>query len=201
MAIAPDSRRIVSGDVDGTVRLWDAYTGTEINRMPGPAGVITRVAFDRTGDVVASGSADGKIRLWDLTTGAVTPIDTGQPVTAFAMNPDGSLLAFAGIDGQITIRELSSGRSHRLKNDDNAIIFDLAFSPRAIGWRRAACPGLCAYGTLPAGKSGRPTPAGDCRNRSATSRRWRSDTRARFSVSRSVATADGSCPAAPSGRP
>ncbi|GAA4539378.1 hypothetical protein GCM10023161_18930 [Mycobacterium paraffinicum] len=130
VAIGPDSRQVVSGDVDGTVRLWDAYTGTEINRMPDSARVITRVAFNRSGDVVASGSADGKIRLWNLTTGAVRAIETGQPITAVAMGPDGNLLASAGIDGQITIWELSSGRPNRLENNDNSIISDLAFSPQ-----------------------------------------------------------------------
>ena len=131
VAIGPDSRQIASGSVDGTVRLWDAYTGTEIKRMPQTAGAITRVAFSRSGDLVASGSADGKIRLWDLTTGGVRAVDTGQPVTAVALHPDGNLLASAGINGQITIWELSSLRRNRLlENDDNAIVFDLAFNPQ-----------------------------------------------------------------------
>jgi WD40 repeat protein len=129
VAIGPDSRQLASGSVDGTVRIWDAYTGSEIKQMPDAAGAITRVAFSRTGDVVASGSSDGKIRLWDLNTDAVRRIETGQPVTVVAMNPDGSLLASAGIDGQITIWESSSGRPNRLENNDKAIIFDLAFSP------------------------------------------------------------------------
>jgi WD40 repeat protein len=131
VAISPDSRRIVSGGVDGTVQLWDTDTGMKITEMPTsqPAGVISRVAFNQAGDMVASGSADGKIRLWNLATGIVKPIDTGRPVTAIAMNRDGNRLASAGIDGQITIRELSSGRAIPLENRDHAIVFDVAFNP------------------------------------------------------------------------
>jgi WD40 repeat protein len=132
VAITPDGRQIVSGGVDGAVRLWDSYTGIENTKKmpePQPAGVITRVAFTPAGDVVVSGSADGKIRLWDLITNTVRVIDTGRPITAIAINRDGSRLASAGIDGQITIRELSSGRATPLENLDHAIVFDVAFNP------------------------------------------------------------------------
>jgi WD40 repeat protein len=131
VAISPDSHRIVSGGVDGTVQLWDSDTGIKITEMPTshPAGVISRVAFNQAGDIVASGSADGKIRLWNLTTGIVTPIDTGRPVTAIAMNRDGNRMASAGMDGQITIWELPSGRAIPLENRDHAMVFDVAFNP------------------------------------------------------------------------
>ena len=77
-------------------------------RCPRLQVLITRVAFNRTGDAVASGSADGKIRLWDLAADTVRTIETGRPVTAIAMSPAANLLASAGIDGQITIWDLSA---------------------------------------------------------------------------------------------
>ncbi len=131
VAMSLDGHQIASGDVNGTVRLWRSYTGAPISTMPGQAaGAISHVAFNqRTGEVF-SGSADGIIRMWDPTANTVTTIDTHQPVTALAVSPDGNLLAFGGIDGQITVRELSTGRLTSLENRDKAMVFDLAFSPR-----------------------------------------------------------------------
>ena len=130
VAMGRDGRDIASGDVAGTVRLWSAYTGAEIKTMPGQAtGVITHVAFNRQTDEVVSGSADGIIRVWNPAADTVGTIDTGRPVTALAVSPDGNLLAYGGIDGQITIRELSTGRQTTLENKDNAVVFDVAFNP------------------------------------------------------------------------
>lgn len=131
VAMSRDGRQIASGDVEGTVRLWSSYTGAEINTMPGQAaGAITHVAFNQVRDEIFSGSADGIIRVWDPIADTVRTIDTGRPVTALAVSPDGNLLASGGIDGQITVRELATGRSTPLENEDNAIVFDIAFSPR-----------------------------------------------------------------------
>jgi WD40 repeat protein len=99
--------------------------------MPEPAGVVTRVAFNWTGEELAFGSADGNVRLWDLTTDTVRTIEAGLPVTAIAMSPVANRLASARIDGQITIWDLSSPlpRATRLENKDHAIVFDLSFNP------------------------------------------------------------------------
>jgi hypothetical protein len=130
VALDRDGGQIASGYVDGTVRLWSSYTGAETSTMPGhAAGVITHLAFDQIRDEVVSGSADGIIRVWDPAANTVRTIDTERPVTALAVSPDGNLLASGGIDGQITIRELSTGRLTPLENKDKAIVFDLAFSP------------------------------------------------------------------------
>lgn len=133
VAMSRDGRQIASGDADGTVRLFSSYTGAEMNRMPGQAaGAISHVVFNPLREEIFSGSADGIIRVWDPNTDAVRTIDTERPVTALAVSPDGSLLASGGIDGQITIRELSTGRLTRItpvENKDIGIVFDVAFSP------------------------------------------------------------------------
>ena len=132
VAMGRDGGQIASGYVDGTVRLWSSYTGAEINTMPGKAaGVITHVAFNQITEEVVSGSADGIIRVWDPAANTVRTIDTERPVTALAVSPDGNLLASGGIDGQITIRELATGRPTPLENKDKAIVFDVAFSPHS----------------------------------------------------------------------
>ncbi|OBI56663.1 TIR domain-containing protein [Mycobacterium sp. E787] len=131
VATGPVGHQIASGGVDGTVRLWDSYTGAQTRSMPEPAGVVTRVAFNWTGEEVASASTDGNVRLWNLTTNTVRKIPTERPVTAIAMSPVADILASAGIDGQITLWDVSSStpRATTLENKDHAIVFDLSFNP------------------------------------------------------------------------
>ena len=50
MAFSPDSKRIVSGSSDKTLRLWDAETGTAIGKpLKGHTGEVWSVAFSPDG--------------------------------------------------------------------------------------------------------------------------------------------------------
>ena len=70
VAISPDEMTVVSGGLDGTVRLWDTATGTERHILLGHTGGIFAVAFSPDGATLASGSDDETIRLWDVQAGA-----------------------------------------------------------------------------------------------------------------------------------
>ncbi|KAG9095501.1 hypothetical protein FS749_010340 [Ceratobasidium sp. UAMH 11750] len=70
VAVSPDSRRIVSGSYDGTVRIWDAETGDPVlEPLKGHTGAVYSVAFSPNGRWIASGSNDMTIRIWDAETG------------------------------------------------------------------------------------------------------------------------------------
>ncbi|KAG9086618.1 hypothetical protein FS749_003521 [Ceratobasidium sp. UAMH 11750] len=70
VAFSPNSRRIVSGSDDGTVRIWDAETGDPVlEPLKGHTRGVNSVAFSPNGRWIASGSDDETIRLWDAETG------------------------------------------------------------------------------------------------------------------------------------
>ena len=71
VAFSVDSKYIVSGSWDRTVRLWDAVTGAEVKKMEGHSDRVTSVAFSVDSKYIVSGSFDSTVRLWD----AFTEID------------------------------------------------------------------------------------------------------------------------------
>jgi WD40 repeat protein len=68
VAVSPDGRRIASGLVDRTIRIWSTQTGQVIDVLRGHSDFVLDVAFSPDGSLLASASYDKTIRLWDLMT-------------------------------------------------------------------------------------------------------------------------------------
>ena len=63
VAFSPDSKQVVSGSDDKTVRLWDAMTGAPLQMLEGHADKVRSVAFSSDGKQVVSSSWDKTVRL------------------------------------------------------------------------------------------------------------------------------------------
>jgi len=72
VTVSPDGQRIVAGNGDGTVQVWDADTGAELYVLDAHDGPVNGVAVlpspDGVHELVSVGE-DGAIRIWDLHTG------------------------------------------------------------------------------------------------------------------------------------
>src|SRR5215831_1777300 len=69
LAFSPDSKALVSGSLDGTVRLWTLATGKETRCLRGHEGAVLTASFSPDGRMIGSAGRDGMVRLWDTATG------------------------------------------------------------------------------------------------------------------------------------
>lgn len=94
IAFTPDSRTLIGGMADTTVRLWNAETGQVLRSLTGHTGAVRAIAVSPDSRTVFSGSADGTMRVWDVQTGRSLQVLTEtNAVRHLIMSPDGNHLA------------------------------------------------------------------------------------------------------------
>lgn len=110
-----DGKTLVTGNFNGTVKLWDVASGRVLRTLDGHTNVVYKGVLAPDEKVIASCSLDGKIKLWDLATGRELRTLTGHTdaVKAVAFSPDGKLLASVSNDGTLRLWDVLSGLEQR----------------------------------------------------------------------------------------
>jgi len=102
----------------GELKSWDPNRNLEVaphfQVTPGP---LSCVAYTSDGLFIATGGWNldkkcGEVKLWDAGMGKPSPVADGLTtlVTSVACSPNGRLLAFADFQGNVTVRDLATGR-------------------------------------------------------------------------------------------
>jgi len=136
-AAAPDVGSLVAvAGTSGAVVLLDTHTwSTHVLSPHVPRGNVRALACSPHSGLVAAGHTNGDTRVWNLA--ATDDVRSGSEhtgwVRALAFSPDGRLLASAGDDGLIRIRDVVEGRAVGEPLSGHAgWIHGLAFSPDGL---------------------------------------------------------------------
>ncbi len=110
-AISPDNRRVVTGGIDDTVRVWSGQSGRRIHTLTEHAGNAVAVTFSPDGEFVASASTDGTGRVWGTRNWGLSSILTGHTnaLTGISFSSDGEHVVTTGKDGTARVSHAESG--------------------------------------------------------------------------------------------
>ena len=110
LSFTPDSRSIVTGSNDQTVRVWDARTGSPSGAPLNHDAAVWALAVSPDGASLATQTVDSRLSVWTLTAGAllwpVQRVRGDEMVVSFS--PDGQSLATAG-NSDVQVWKLATG--------------------------------------------------------------------------------------------
>ena len=119
VAFSPDSKMLISGSHDKTVRLWNVETGELLHTLEDHTDYVLAVAFSPDGNKFASSDGDFTIRLWDTHTNQVLHTlipndgyfyrDETNWVYDIAFSIDGKTLASADRNGRVRLWDVDTG--------------------------------------------------------------------------------------------
>lgn len=140
VAFSPDGQRMASGGRDGTVQLWNVWTGNPMGELLQghetwmPNDWVTTFAFSPDGKYIVSGGLDWTIRRWDAQTGQPigNPIQENEEVNTVAVSPDSKWIASSTPYAVINLWDIETGeliRELEGHGGSGTGVTSVAFSP------------------------------------------------------------------------
>ena len=136
VCFSPDSKYLVAGAEDKTIKLWDIAGRRLRYSLSGHSKDIYSVDYSADGQYVVSGSGDKRAKLWDVNTGTCVRTfgdDDGPKdgVTSVAVSPDSKYIAAGSLDRVVRLWELKTGKLVDKFDGHNDSVYSVSFSPDA----------------------------------------------------------------------
>jgi WD40 repeat protein len=135
----PGGQRNITCSLDGSLRLWDLESGTQIGgewRDEGDEEGVLTIALSPNGKTIASGSIDGTVRLWDIEMRKVVLKWKGHSefVTSVCWSPNGELVVSGSWDETARVWDVKSGEPVQGLNPiktGHGWVYAVRYSPKA----------------------------------------------------------------------
>ena len=132
VGFSPDGQKIVAGNDDGTVLLFDVerrHDGGQVT-LAAHEGRVVSLAYSPDGKTIVSGSEDKTIKLWDASTTAEKKVFTGHanPLTDVALSADGKTIAAVDNTATVYLWDVETSTQKKLRTAHAGGVLSVAFS-------------------------------------------------------------------------
>lgn len=133
LAFTPSGDKLIAASEDGTTRVWDAHSWSQLLSVAAVAPLPLRsISISPDGTRLATGGYDQTARIWDLVTGvlqlAIPPPPHVSGISSLAFDPTGAWLVIGRTtSNQIEVRSAVTGDLRALVKTDNPNV--VAWSP------------------------------------------------------------------------
>ena len=130
LAYSLDSKRVISGGYDKTIRLWDAASGECLRVFRNFGSVAKSVVFSPGSRMALFGFADATLGLWDLRSARCVRIFKGHQdqLSSLAFSSDGRLALSGSWDRAAALWDVATGNRLRLLEGHKDGVTTVAFS-------------------------------------------------------------------------
>jgi len=125
-----DGKTLVSGHEDGSIHMWDAFSGKLLAKWDAHRKSVSAFSFHYENDKLASAGEDCLIHIWDLATRKALKTLKGHSdrIPALAWHPSGDILISAGWDTTARVWDTTTAEPLMLLNSHSDQVHTLAYS-------------------------------------------------------------------------
>jgi WD40 repeat protein len=130
----PDGKRIIVHSYDGSFRVMDLETGTQVGEEWEDKGqALWTIVLSPDGKKVASGNWDGAVNLWSVDAGKVIKTWTGHTkrVRSVRWSPDGGRVVSGSWDGTFRVWDVKIGKTIFGPINIGENVYAVCYSPDA----------------------------------------------------------------------
>ena len=130
-SFSPDGKRIVTGSLDRTAKVWDAESGDELVTFEGHKEQIYSASFSPDGARIVTAGRDLSAKVWDAKSGAEIVSLKGHTnnVLSASFSPDGTRIVTASWDCTAKLWDAQSGMEiFTLRGHPTASLSSASFS-------------------------------------------------------------------------